>query len=115
MFGSLSRRAGVVGSLSRRDGSGREAIPKFRDWSIVPPGGAEEVGRPSQVARSGREALPEGLSGQEALLVGRVWSAGPLRGPGVVGRPFWRTESGQEAIPNSQEWSGGPPGGLRMI
>ena len=62
------------------------------------------VGRPTQVAKSGRKALT----------VGREWSVGPPGRPGVVKRPSWRagmvgrltgrTGRGWEALPVSHEW-----------
>ena len=45
---------------------------------------------------------------REALLGVREWS-------GVVGRPSRRCGIGQEAHPEVREWSGGPPGGLRVV
>lgn len=65
--------------------------------------GTREVGRLSQRAGSGQEAL---LLVEEALSVGREWSVGPPggsggppTGPGVVRRPFRLARSGLEAFP----------------
>ena len=79
------------------------------------PGGPGVVGRPSQRAGSGREAVPESWE----------WLGGPPRGLGVVGthsrrvgRPCLRAGSrrealledeetlpeGREALPESREW-----------
>ena len=56
--------------------SGREALPKVREWSGVPPGGTGVVGRTSGMSESGREALPEV---REALPEDQVWSEGPKK------------------------------------
>ena len=45
----------VIGSHSRRSGSGRE----IQKWSGDPCGGTEVVGRPSQRCRNGRETVLE--------------------------------------------------------
>ena len=96
------------------------------------------VGRPSQRARMGREALEEGQEGsggppigpgglgrdgrgREALLEGWEWSGGPPKGqgrdgifsrvPGGVGSPFWRDWRGLEVLREGRERLVGPPRG----
>ena len=64
-------------------GSGREAILDVREWSGGPPGGPEEVGRPSRMFGCGWEAFP----------VVQEWLGGP---PGCPG-------SGQDALPDVRE------------
>ena len=53
----LSWRTEVVRRPSRRPESGREALPKGRQWSGGPPSEPGVVGRPSRRAESGQEAL----------------------------------------------------------
>ena len=100
----------MVGRPSRRAGSGWEACrwagvvrrPYWRvlsvrklKWLKFPNGGPGVIGRPSQRAKDGREAIPEG----------REWSGGPNKGPGVVVRPSRRVDrlyrrdgSGRESL-----------------
>ena len=65
-FGGPSGSKGVVGSPSRKSGSGREAhldVRKAhldaREWSGVPPGCLEVVGRISRMSGSVLEVLPD--------------------------------------------------------
>ena len=74
----------MVGRPCWRSGSGREALPKGREWLVGPledPGGPLKVPgvlrRLSQRSQSGREALPEV----------QKWSVGPPGGVEMVGRP----------------------------
>ena len=53
-------------------------------------GGLGVVRRPTQMAGSGREVLPEG----------QEWYGGPPGGPGVIGRPSRMAESGRKAHQN---------------
>ena len=64
--------------------SGREALPKGREWLGGPSGGPRVVERLSRKAGSGWEAL---LGGRVHLPEGWEWLGGPPAGPGVVGRP----------------------------
>ena len=50
--------------------------------------------RPSQLTRSGWEALPDD----------REWFVGPPGCPEVVERPFRMSGSGREALPDVREW-----------
>ena len=84
-------------------GSGREALPDFREWSEGPPGYPGGVGSPSLLYGSGREALPDV----------RKWSGGPPGFPGMVGRPSRMSGNGRKALPDvrvafsdDSEWSG---------
>ena len=54
--------------------SGRETLPEVLEWSVIPPGCPEVVGRPSRMSGSDREALPDV----------REWSGGPTGCSGVV-------------------------------
>ena len=126
----IPRFLGVVGMPSRMTGSGqlafrrsisgREALMDFREWSGVPSGCTEVVGRPFGMSRIGRETLPDFLewwealpdvgSGretpsdvQEALMDARECS-GVLPGfLGVVGRPSQISGNGRETLPNVRE------------
>ena len=40
-------------------GSGREALPNFREWLGGPPGLPAVFGRSSRIFESGRETLPD--------------------------------------------------------
>ena len=57
MVGMPSQWLGVVVRPSRSSGSGWEALPKVREWSVDPPKGPGVVGRPSKSSGSGQEAL----------------------------------------------------------
>ena len=48
-------------------GSGREALPNVQEWSGVPLGSPEVVGRPSRMYGSGQDALPDVQEWSEAL------------------------------------------------
>ena len=76
----------MVGRLSWKDGSGKEALPEGRDWLESPSGGPGVVGTPTWMVRrpSGRASMVE--------------------------RPFRRAERGWEALLEGREWSGGSPG-----
>ena len=54
--------------------SGREALPDGWEWSVVPPGCPEVVGKPSRMSRIGHKALPDV----------RKWLLDPPGCPGVV-------------------------------
>ena len=79
-------------------GSGREALPNFREWSSGPPGRPGVVGRPCRMSGSG---------GKSSRMSKRL-----RRCPGVVRRPSQMFGSGwetlpevQEALSNVREWS----------
>ena len=72
-----SSRAGWVGRLSWRAGTGREAFTEDRDWSRNPPGGSGWIGRPSRRDWTGRQSHWGGWDGL----------GGPPSGPGLVGMP----------------------------
>ena len=126
--GSLPGGPAGVRSLFWIAGKGREG----RERSGVLPRGLGEVGRPSQGARRGWEALPEGWKG----LGGRLEESGvpPIRlgrsgvppgGPGGLGRPpigpdgVWRSSQragkGPESLLEGRAVSGGLPGGLGEV
>ena len=49
----------MVGWPFRMSGSGREALPDVREWSVGPPGCLRVVWRPTWMSNNFREALPE--------------------------------------------------------
>ena len=61
--------------------------------------------RPSQLTRSGWEALPDD----------REWFVGPPGCPEVVERPFRMFGSGREALPDDREWSGDSHGCPKVV
>ena len=89
----------MIGSPSRRSGSGRETPLVVRKWSGVPPGGPEVVERPARLSGSGREAFPEKWKQLRGPPEIRKWSGGPTRGPQMVENPSRRTGSGRETLP----------------
>ena len=84
-------------------GSSREAVPKVREWSGVPPGCLGVVGRASRMSESGQESLRMSGSGREALGDLRERSGGPPGCLGVVRRPSRMYGSGREAFPDVRE------------
>ena len=98
----------------------RKALPflsDVREWSGDPPGCPGVVGLPSQMSRSGREALSEVREAHLDVQECSEGPPGPLGCPGVVGRPCRMSGSGREALLDVreslfdfQEWSGGSQG-----
>ena len=78
-------------------------LKAWRGWegSGVPFRGSGRVGRPSQMARRGREARMGAGRGLEALPKGREGLVGPSRGSG------WNTTPSRKAG-RGWEWSGNP-------
>ena len=73
-------------------GSGREAVPDVREWSVGPPGFFSVVGKTSLVI--GRRSQMFG-SGRETLPDVREWSGGPPGCSGMVGRVSRMSGSGR--------------------
>ena len=72
-------------------GSGREALPDVREWSVDP---------------------PECLETRQDV---QGWSGGLPGYPGVVGKPSRMSGSGREAIADVREWSVDSPGCPRVV
>ena len=90
----------MVGRPYHRSGSGWEALPEVREWSVGNPGGPGVVGRPS---RSSRRPIRRFRSGREAIPDVLEWSKGPPEGPGVVEMPTRRSGSGRETLTEVRE------------
>ena len=54
-------------------GSGWEALPDVREWSVNPPGCPGVFGWPYLMSISGRETLPNVREWWEALVYAREW------------------------------------------
>ena len=50
----------MFGKSFLKDGSGREALSKYQEWSVSPRCESGVVGRPFRSTASGRKALPDG-------------------------------------------------------
>ena len=99
----------MVEILFQRCGTGRETLPKVRKWSGDPPGGPEEVGRPSLRSEVvGRPSRRSG-SGRETFPEVRKWSRYFFREVELVGRPSKRSGSGRETHLEVWKWSGDSP------
>ena len=81
----------------------------IREWTEILLGCSGIVGRPSQMSRSDRDALPYvcqlsgGLSGCSVVV---DWPPGFA---GMFGRPSRMSGSGRDALSNVWEWLRGPP------